>query len=225
MISGSFRLLSFIATLLLMTACGLRYSETTTVPPKAETYHYVKKGETLYAIAKKHQIPLSRLMAINHISDPRQLRIGQKLIIPATFSREGHGASIKRRSFPDAGPLIWPVETPQISSAFGRRFFFHKHEGIDLRAPKGTPIYAAADGIVIFSGRKPHYGNMIMVRHDKGLITRYAHNHQNWVQEGQRVTRGEPLGAIGDTGNATGYHLHFEVIDDGRAVDPEVYLP
>ena len=219
------RPLLLIAMIFMMSGCGLHFHTKKPPPHRAGTHHYVKKGETLYEISRKHHVSLSLLMKINHISDPRKLRIGQKLIMPGAPLEASIDSFSQRPPYPPSGTFIWPIESPSISSSFGRRFFFDKHKGIDLRAPKGSPIYAAADGAVLFAGRKPQYGKMITISHDNGVITRYAHNHKNYVREGQRVACGEQIATVGDTGNASGYHLHFEVIVDGRAVDPEDYLP
>ena len=95
------------------------------------------------------------------------------------------------------------------------------HGGIDISGERGTPIVAAEDGIVLFSGRGPNgYGNTVMLQHGHDLLTLYAHNERNIVRQGERVRRGQLIAFIGDTGRASGTHLHFEIHQDGRLTDP-----
>jgi len=126
-------------------------------------------------------------------------------------------------------PTMLPVEGGWYSSDFGWRidpFTGQRayHEGIDVMAEVGTPIYAAAGGVVVFSGTHPQYGNMIEIDHGNGLITRYAHASKRLVRIGDLVVRGVEIGKVGKTGRATGSHLHFEVRRRGAAVNPKRFL-
>lgn len=134
-----------------------------------------------------------------------------------------HSKAVKPR-YQTTQEFLWPIDDPEISSSFGRRFMFDRHHGVDLRAPKGTPIYAAAEGTVIFAGRYSGYGKMVTIKHNDDVITKYAHNHKNIVRLGQKVASGQQIATVGSSGNASGYHLHFELIIKGRAVNPENYL-
>jgi murein DD-endopeptidase MepM/ murein hydrolase activator NlpD len=98
------------------------------------------------------------------------------------------------------------------------------HEGLDFAGKQGTPVVAVAAGIVTWSGIRFGYGNMIEISHGNGFITRYAHNNKNLVLVGEKVERGEVIGTMGNTGRSTGTHVHFEVIFNGRHVDPRKYL-
>ncbi|NVZ10817.1 M23 family metallopeptidase [Allochromatium humboldtianum] len=123
----------------------------------------------------------------------------------------------------------WPVRSGYISSPYGFRVHPVRnkrqfHEGVDFAAKRGSPVLAVADGIVVFSGRRNGYGNVVDIRHRDGLVTRYAHNTANLVREGEMVRQGRQIATVGSTGTATGAHVHFEVIRNGRAVDPMPYL-
>ena len=121
------------------------------------------------------------------------------------------------------GPVLWPAEG-RVSSLFGPRGHTH-HDGIDIAAPEGTPVYVVADGTVIFSGALRGYGNTVIVEHRSGLTTVYAHNRENLVQNGVHVHRGETIANIGQTGKTTGPNLHFEVRRNKVARDPLAFLP
>jgi murein DD-endopeptidase MepM/ murein hydrolase activator NlpD len=119
----------------------------------------------------------------------------------------------------DRAGFIWPVQGPVISR-FGRRGLWGWHRGLDIKAPRGAPIRAAAAGTVVFSGRQSSYGRVIKIAHANGLSTIYAHNSANFVKAGDRVTAGALIGAVGRTGHATTSHLHFEIRRGGAANDP-----
>lgn len=126
-------------------------------------------------------------------------------------------------------PSAWPVQGSWISSGFGVRmdpFTGHRamHEGVDIAARFGGPIYAASDGVVNWAADKVGYGLVVEVTHESGLITRYAHTSEILVKEGDRVNKGQEIARVGTTGRSTGPHLHFEVIRDGQPVNPSRYL-
>ena len=98
------------------------------------------------------------------------------------------------------------------------------HNGIDLAAPYGTPVYAAAEGVVEQAGWYGEYGICVILRHADGSRTLYGHNSSVSVSVGQTVKQGEKIANVGSTGNSTGNHLHFEIRVDGRMIDPLVYL-
>lgn len=126
-------------------------------------------------------------------------------------------------------PSALPVDAGWYSSNFGWRIdpFTGKnafHEGVDFMAETGTPIYAAAGGVVVTSEFHPQYGNMIEIDHGNGLVSRYGHASKRLVQAGEVVLRGQKIGEVGSTGRATGPHLHFEVRYNGAAQDPNRFL-
>ncbi|MBF2078277.1 MAG: peptidoglycan DD-metalloendopeptidase family protein [Synechococcales cyanobacterium T60_A2020_003] len=124
----------------------------------------------------------------------------------------------------DFNGYIWPAQG-QLTSGYGWRWG-RMHNGIDIAAPIGTPVYAAAPGVVEYAGwNSGGYGNMIEVRHPDGSMTRYAHLDSIGVKAGQEVDQGEQIGEMGSTGYSTGPHLHFEVHLAQGTVNPIAYLP
>jgi len=116
-----------------------------------------------------------------------------------------------------------------VTSRFGNRTDpFHgshqHHDGIDFAAPEGTPIQAAQSGKVTFAGKRGSYGNLIVIDHGNGVQTRYAHCKDLGVKVGQKLSAGENIGTVGSTGRSTGPHLHFEVREGGRKLDPETFF-
>ncbi len=117
----------------------------------------------------------------------------------------------------------------RISSTFGWRAqplpgASTNHKGMDMAAPTGTPIYAAASGTVVSAGYSGNAGNMLVINHGGGLQTIYMHCHKLYVSAGQKVSKGQNVGAVGTTGNSTGPHLHFQVMSNGTPVNPQNYL-
>jgi murein DD-endopeptidase MepM/ murein hydrolase activator NlpD len=100
-----------------------------------------------------------------------------------------------------------------------------RHDGIDIAAPEGAPVGAAADGVVIFAGDQAGYGALVILKHANDLVTLYAHNSRVLVKDGQRVSRGDPIARVGQTGRTTGPHLHFEVRQGTRPRNPLLFLP
>ncbi len=153
-----------------------------------------------------------------NVDDPRFERLGLSLARLDALERGLEGI-----------PQFMPADKGSISSGFGyRRDPFNgggaMHSGLDFRAPYGSPIYAAADGVISYVGYKGGYGKTVEISHGNGLMTRYAHMSRYSAQVGQRVAAGRLIGAIGSTGRSTGPHLHFEVRVNNRAVNPRPFL-
>jgi len=126
-----------------------------------------------------------------------------------------------------------PINGARLSSGYGRRKhpilgYTKMHRGIDFAAPRGTPIFAAGDGVIEFKGRKGGYGNYIRIRHNNGYSTAYAHMNgfARKMYQGRRVRQGQVIGYVGSTGRSTGPHLHYEILVDGRQTNPlKVRMP
>ncbi len=130
----------------------------------------------------------------------------------------------RREQLAAATPSIWPAHGWLTGSFGGRSDPFTGepgfHQGIDISADKGRPVYATADGTVESAGYSGDYGNLIVLRHAFGLSTRYGHLSRFEVNAGQQVKRGDVIGYVGATGRATGAHLHYEILANGRLLNP-----
>ncbi|MBM9595371.1 DUF5930 domain-containing protein [Roseitranquillus sediminis] len=128
------------------------------------------------------------------------------------------------REATEKAPFAVPLKTAyRHTSGFGPRWG-RQHEGTDFAGAHGSPILATADGVVTFAGRQSGYGNIVKIRHEFGIETRYAHLSRLKVEVGQRVSRGDQIGDMGNTGRSTGTHLHYEVRVNGTPIDPMTYI-
>lgn len=214
--------------LLLASGCLWRHASRTAEPaPMTGVWRVVRAGETVSLLASRYGIPQDDVVEINGLGDADRLEAGREIFLPgATAARTGEGATAPAPLpvvVPAADPrLRWPVRG-EISSRFGERWG-KQHEGIDIAAPEGTPIVAAAAGRVVYSGEMRGYGNVVLVEHAGGWVTVYAHNDENLVDEGDEVSAGDEIARVGQTGRATGPHLHFELRRGVLPLDPTRYL-
>ena len=140
---------------------------------------------------------------------------------PGSFATE---TKVQLRSG-DAIRFDWPVSIPKVNQPYSPKHNAD-HEGIDIGGPKGTPIFAAAPGRVIYTGRDfKGYGLMVIVEHNDEWATLYGHFSKIKTKTGQYVEQGQTIGLMGRTGRATGVHLHFEILRNKQPVDPLIYLP
>lgn len=200
--------------------------------PPVTTHHVVRSGDTLWDIANRYGARVEDLMALNDLGHSDWIKPGQRLLISGgTLPRHRQIAGQTRAprvvmadaaSLRAAGTFFWPARGV-LTSRFGWRYRRH-HDGIDLAAPRGTPIYAARDGVVVFAGWKTGYGRVVHLDHGGGVVTVYGHASTLNVTAGQRVKKGQMIARVGCTGWCTGPHLHFEVLINGRAVNPLPYL-
>jgi murein DD-endopeptidase MepM/ murein hydrolase activator NlpD len=151
----------------------------------------------------------------------RSAELAAQIRAAASSESSGGGGGGSSGSGTSSSGFIWPVNGV-VTSGFGWRWG-RMHEGIDIAAPSGTPIRAAAAGTVIYAGWMGGYGNLVIIDHGNGLATAYGHQSAIYVGGGS-VSQGTVIGAVGSTGNSTGPHLHFEVRVNGSPVDPMGYL-
>ena len=118
----------------------------------------------------------------------------------------------------------WPLKRVAVTSPYGRRGSDF-HEGVDLKAARGTPVYAASQGSVVYAGSKIRgYGKMVVLKHAGDLTTVYAHNNKLLVKKGQRIKKGQQIAWSGNTGRSSGPHLHFEIRKGTAAINPSLLL-
>jgi murein DD-endopeptidase MepM/ murein hydrolase activator NlpD len=155
-------------------------------------------------------------------------QVRQQIDLHRQSQEEIQGFLNDQRSLLAAKPEGWPAKG-WMTSGFGMRkspFTGHRkmHEGVDIAARTGTPVYATADGIVSRAETTPGYGKLVVIEHGYGYKTYYAHNSKILVKVGQRVKRGENISAVGNTGSSTGSHVHYEVRRNGVPLNPRKFL-
>lgn len=193
----------------------------------------LRPGQTLWSVSRAYGVSVDQIVALNGLSSADYVRAGQRLSVPLTSSTVSvpRSATETIRALPKvassavraiAEAFIWPARGV-LTSRFGWRWRRH-HDGIDISAPRGSPIGAARVGVVVFAGWYYGYGRTVMVDHGNGVRTIYGHASAILVRVGQQVSAGQLIARVGSTGNATGPHLHFEVRINGQPVNPLKYL-
>lgn len=196
----------------------------------------VRRGDTLAMIAARHRLRLGDVVAANPEIDPDRLQPGQKVRLPGEVAMPAAPAmsaeeveSVRRASLARPPSLsgegfIWPVRG-RVVSRFGDKPDGTRNAGVNLAAPRGTPVLAAENGIVVYAGdRLPGYGNMLLIRHAGGFTTAYAHNDRLLVQVGEAVRRGQRVATVGTSGGMKEPQLHFEIRAGSAPIDPLRYL-
>jgi len=216
----------------LKNANDIRIGQKLKIPNQRGILHTIRAGETLEDIAIKYDVSMSQIVGTNRIVDPNQMHAGVEIFIPgAKTTPKEQEKLVKSRGIELCGKYgFFRPTRGRVTSRFGYRIHpisrkrsFHR--GVDLAAPYGTPIYAAADGRVIFSGRMGGYGKLVVIQHSGGWVTRYAHNSRLRIKKGKWVRGGKTVVALaGATGRAKGSHLHFEIWKDGKVVNPLKYI-
>jgi murein DD-endopeptidase MepM/ murein hydrolase activator NlpD len=211
----------------------IRPGDKLAILPVSGISHKVKSGENLGKIAKDYKVEEEEIMSANKLADA-SLQIGQKLIIPGVAkvtstaykpkTYTGFEAIKNIIAAPSAKPVSgnkmnWPTEGSRIS-----QYYSWRHLGLDIANKLGTPLYAADAGVVEFAGWGTGYGNQIVIDHGGGKKTRYAHASKLYVGKGDKIDKGQSIAAMGSTGWSTGSHLHFEVIINGRKMNPLDYI-
>lgn len=197
----------------------IRSNQELIILPISGVMHTVKKGDTLLSIAKKYQTFSDEIFIFNDLEDEGSIQIGQELIIP-----NGRLSSVTSLSLSGGlKPMTIDIShLPKTDGFFAypisggwNRGVFHYYNAVDIVSSCGSPIYAAADGIIVEAkgtGRYNYgYGNLIKIQHYNGTTTVYGHLSELSVKEGDKVYQGDLIGKMGDTGNAECCHLHFEV--------------
>ncbi len=215
--------------------------------------HTVKRGETVYRIAQTRGADMSALVRINDLAPPYTIHIGQVLLLPgstgnppsspapAVAAAPPSAAPAAGESAPAAAPppqataipqppprqgrgLDWPVRG-RVVVPYGSVAKGMCNDGINISAKLGTSVRAAESGVVAYAGNElKGFGNMLLVKHEGGLITTYAHADEIKVSRGAVVKRGQIIASVGQSGGVASPQLHFEVREGSKAVDPMKYL-
>ena len=210
----------------------------------SETRHIIKKGETLYSIARKYSTSVQRLKQTNRIQNANKLNVGQLLIVQGGTSQvksqaaQGQTASTAAKKPAKKQKLATKkqklAKAPQrqrkdflrplqgkVVTRFGEKSFGQRNNGIDIAAKEGNSVKAAENGVVVYSGSAlKGFGNLILVRHADGYLSAYGYNRQNLVERGDRVKRGQVIAKVGSSGDARKAMLHFELRRNSRPIDP-----
>lgn len=214
----------------------------------------VQPGDTLYSIARAHNMTVEALASSNHITDPTQLAVGQSLRVSSTSvavvppvadaGASTGGGTVTLTSEPATEPVVVPgtgsIDKPKVPArapdanlvswgwpASGAiiQDFTPASKGIDIEGAIGSPVVAAADGDVLYTGNGLRgLGNLVLLGHGNNFITAYAHNETLLVQTGGRVKKGEKIATLGQS-DTTSPRLHFEIRRSGTSVNPLSYLP
>lgn len=203
--------------------------------PVSGVSHKVKSGDTVLALAKKYGIESSEIVKYNNLLDVGDIKIGQVLIMPggkitapaikATTTKVVSVAPVTKLFTNEPAPtdngsaLLWPTSVRRIT-----QYYSWRHKGLDIGGPTGTPLYASDPGVVEYSGWLNGYGYNVLINHQNGTKTRYAHASKLYVSKGESVTRGQTIAAMGSTGWSTGPHIHYEVIVGGVLQNPLSYI-
>ena len=205
------------------------------LPPVDGLVYTVQPGDTLSRLEQNYQADFAATIAFtsNGITSPEQIQVGQKLLLvqgsasisgaSSASASSGGGQAVQTWSEPT---FVWPLGPDGISDPFGtpRANSFGYHTGVDFLAPIGTIVGATAAGQVTVATWDPSYGNWVEISHGGGYRSRYAHLDEIWVREGEWVQSNAYIGTVGNTGNSSGAHLHFEIIVGGQAVNPLPWL-
>ena len=228
------------------------------LPPQESGVHRVRAGETVYGIAKQHNVDAYTLINVNKLTPPFDLTEGQRLVIPrpgtivasrppatpdaasspGEAAREApkqqaarepepspHAAAPLAKPPQSAGGFIWPIEG-RLLSEFGAKGGGLYNDGINIAGRTGASVRAAESGVVAYAGNEVRgFGNMLLIKHDGGWVTAYAHNDALLVERGDRVQRGQVIARVGSTGSVDQPQLHFELRKGKKAVDPLDHLP
>ena len=199
------------------------------IPNQRGILHTVHEGETLEDIALMYDVNIRKIIRVNRILDPNNIKRGEDLFISGAKVTLAFSKKLLTNSGVPA-QFARPCRKCRISSGFGyrkdpftgRRSF---HNGVDLVPGYGASVYASISGVVTYAGSMGGYGKLIVIQHINGYSTRYGHLSRILVTKGKRVRQGQRIGNVGNTGRSTGAHLHFEARKNGKAINPMKLIP
>ncbi len=198
--------------------------------------HQVQAGDTVYGVARRYGIDPNQIVRLNRIAAPYAITPGQSLVLTASpmaaaaspqIATKPPTASLAAIPAPPpraSGKFLWPVQGRTIAG-YGRKDNGLHNDGINIAAPRGAAVRAADNGVVAYVGNELRgFGNLILVRHDGGWVTAYAHNQDFLVTRGQTVQRGQTIARVGSSGNVATPQLHFEIRKGTQSVNPTRFL-
>lgn len=204
--------------------------------------YVVRAGDTLYSIARSQGIHVNTIKSLNGLSGAEGLRIGQQIRVngtaaitrPAVASKAvvaskaavvaPQKAVLAKPEKRSSSRFRWPV-SGRVISEYGKKADGRRNDGLNVAVPPGTVVKAAENGVIAYSGNGlKSYGNLILIKHDGGWVTAYAHNGSILVKKGDKVRRGQAIARSGQTGDVNKPQLHFEIRRGALAVDPRKYL-
>ena len=200
----------------------------------------VKKGETLFSISRKYNVPIDKIILANELNQKNFIFEGQILNIPTSNIKKNGPLGTKsftKISLPVQKPKSLAPMSQSIKLSFTlpvngniiNRFGLNSdgvvNEGINIKANSGEFVKASAGGEVIFVGTNlKDFGTMLLIKHSNGLVTSYAHLSKTLVKEGEFIIQGQPIGVVGSTGKVTNTQLYFELRKDNEPLNPEFYF-
>ena len=205
----------------------IRPGQTLKILPLTGLSHKIKKGDTLRSIANEYKGDVNKIIEFNKLAGSQDIQIGQVVVVPDGIKKTvapAPSVSLANIFVPPAvvspGKLQWPTNSYRIT-----QYYNWRHSGLDIGNKTGQPVYSAETGKIEASGwNAGGYGYYVIINHGGGLKTLYAHLSKIYVQNGQNVSRGAAIGAVGSSGRSTGPHLHFEVRVNGIRVNPLGYI-
>ena len=197
--------------------------------------HKIVKGETLYSISRYYETTVFTLAKYNNIKNINNIKVGKELIIPKKSEKikkikKKWDSNFKKEKIDNSkivilrdkktSKFIWPVKG-KLLSKYGKSKEGFYNDGINIDSKKGTKVMSSQAGKVIYSGNEiPGYGNLILIKHSKNWITAYAHLNEVFTEKGKKVSKGEIIGSVGNTGNVRSPQLHFEIRKGKESVNP-----
>lgn len=198
--------------------------------------HIVVKGETLYSISRYYETTVFTLAKYNNIKNVNNIKVGKELIIPKRSEKikkiknKKWDSNLKKKKIENSkivilrdkktSKFIWPVKG-KLLSKYGKSKEGFYNDGINIDSKKGTKVMSSQAGKVIYCGNEiPGYGNLILIKHSKNWITAYAHLNEVFTEKGKKVSKGEIIGSVGNTGNVRSPQLHFEIRKGKESVNP-----
>ena len=215
--------------------------------------HKVVRGDTLFAISRQYRVAMNRLAQLNGLMPPYKIITGSHLRLPGTLVEFTQKQTLSENKTPPVksllnavprtqtkmdikikradvklprseGGFIWPLQG-RVVSRFGVKGKGLHNDGVNLAAPRGTPVLASQSGIVAYAGNQLRgFGNLVLIKHFNGVMTAYAHNEKLLVSPGDRVRRGQHIAKVGSTGSVASPQLHFEIRSGRQPIDPVKFL-